>query len=197
MDSIGIKCFNAAGEVTGEHRFLGLFTSAAYSRNPRGIPLLRRKLEAVLKRAGLRQNSHAGKALAHILETYPRDELFQTDVDTLYHNALGILHLQERQQVRLFLRHDRYGRFVSCLIYAPRDRYDTAVRKRMQAILLDAFDGAHSEFTVQLSEAVLARIHFVIHFGENADRSVDQATLEAQLAATTRSWSDELGEGIA
>ena len=196
MDSIGIKCFNAAGEVTGEHRFLGLFTSAAYSRNPRGIPLLRRKLEAVLKRAGLRQNSHAGKALAHILETYPRDELFQTDVDTLYHNALGILHLQERQQVRLFLRHDRYGRFVSCLIYAPRDRYDTAVRKRMQAILLDAFDGAHSEFTVQLSEAVLARIHFVIHFGENADRSVDQATLEAQLAATTRSWSDELGEAL-
>ncbi len=196
MDSIGIKSFNAQGEVTGEHRFLGLFTSAAYSRNPRSIPLLRRKLDAVLARAGLRKNSHAGKALAHILETYPRDELFQTDVDTLYDNALGILQLQERQQVRLFMRHDRYGRFVSCLIYAPRDRYDTTVRKRMQAILLDAFDGAHSEFTVQLSEAVLARIHFVVHFGENADRTVDEATLEAQLAATTRSWSDELSQAL-
>jgi len=196
MDSVGIKRFNKKGKVIGEHRFLGLFTSGAYSRNPRIIPLLRRKLDAVLTRAGLRANSHAGKALAHILETYPRDELFQIDSDTLHHNAIGILQLQERQQVRLFLRYDRFGRFVSCLVYAPRDRYDTAVRQRMQAILTEAFDGAHSEFTVQLSEAVLARIHFIIHFSENADRQVDAAELEAQLAATTRSWPDDLAYAL-
>ncbi|MEX0449176.1 NAD-glutamate dehydrogenase [Spiribacter sp. 221] len=196
MDTIGIKRFNARGEVIGEHRFLGLYTSSAYSRNPRHIPLLRRKLDAVLDRAGLRNNSHAGKALVHILETYPRDELFQISVDKLYETARGILQLQERQRVRLFLRHDRFGRFVSCLVYAPRDRYDTAVRQRMQKILMDAFDGAHSEFTVQLSEAVLARIHFIIHFGSATARDVDADALEAQLAATTRSWSDDLAQAL-
>ena len=196
MDTIGIKRFNARGEVIGEHRFLGLYTSAAYSRNPRRIPLLRRKLDAVLARAGLRRNSHAGKALVHILETYPRDELFQISVDALQATARGILQLQERQRVRLFLRHDRFGRFVSCLVYAPRERYDTAVRQRMQQILMAAFDGAHSEFTVQLSEAVLARIHFIIHFAGHGERAVDADSLEAELAATTRSWSDNLARAL-
>ncbi len=193
MDSISIKRFNSRGEVIGEHRFLGLYTSAAYSRSPRNIPLLRRRVRAVLAAAGLRRNSHAGKALVHILETYPRDELFQIDAATLHDIALGILQLQERQRVRLFVRHDRFGRFVSCLVYAPRDRYDTAVRQRMQAILNTAFGGAHSEFTVQLSEAVLARIHFVIHLGDDARLTdIDQDAIEARLAATTRAWTDDL-----
>lgn len=192
MDYVGVKRFNQAGEVIGEHRFLGLYTSAAYSRNPREIPLLRRKLDAVLTRAGLRRQSHAGKALAHILETYPRDELFPIEPATLHRIAVGILHLQERQRVRLFVRHDTFGRFVSCLIYAPRDRYDTAVRKRMQEILMNAFGGAHSEFTVQLSEAVLARIHFIIHLGHDAPEAVDHADIEEQLAQTTRAWADDL-----
>lgn len=196
MDTIGVKRFNARGEVIGEHRFLGLYTSGAYSRNPRNIPLLRRKVAAVLERAGLRANSHAGKALVHILETYPRDELFEIDSQTLHETALGILQLQERQRVRLFLRHDRFGRFVSCLVYAPRDRYDTATRQRMQQILMEAFNGAHSEFTVQLSEAVLARIHFIIHFEGNGPQTVDTQSLEARLAATTRSWSDDLAQTL-
>lgn len=196
MDTIGIKRFNTRGEVIGEHRFLGLYTSGAYSRNPRNIPLLRRKVAAVLERAGLRTNSHAGKALVHILETYPRDELFEIDSQTLYETALGILHLQERQRVRLFTRHDRFGRFVSCLVYAPRDRYDTATRQRMQQILMEAFDGAHSEFTVQLSEAVLARIQFIIHFRSTVAQTVDTDALEARLAATTRSWSDDLARTL-
>ncbi|MDR9455217.1 MAG: NAD-glutamate dehydrogenase [Spiribacter sp.] len=196
MDSISVKRFNARGEVVGEHRFLGLYTSAAYSRSPRNIPLLRRRVAAVLAGAGLRDNSHAGKALAHILENYPRDELFQTDIPTLRETALGILELQERQRVRLFVRHDRFGRFVSCLIYAPRDRYDTEIRQRMQAILMRAFGGEHSEFTVQLSEAVLARIHFVIHLGGEPVEDVDHEAVEAQIAATTRSWSDDLGQAL-
>ncbi|RZU99485.1 NAD-glutamate dehydrogenase [Spiribacter vilamensis] len=196
MDTIGVKRFNARGEVIGEHRFLGLYTSGAYSRNPRKIPLLRRKVAAVLERAGLRSNSHAGKALVHILETYPRDELFEIDSQTLYETALGILQLQERQRVRLFLRHDRFGRFVSCLVYAPRDRYDTTTRQRMEKILIEAFNGAHSEFTVQLSEAVLARIHFIVHFRDTESRAVDTEALEARLAATTRSWSDDLAQTL-
>lgn len=196
MDTIGVKRFNAQGEVIGEHRFLGLYTSGAYSRNPRNIPLLRRKVAAVLERAGLRSNSHAGKALVHILETYPRDELFEIDSRTLYETALGILQLQERQRVRLFIRHDRFGRFVSCLVYAPRDRYDTATRQRMQQILMEAFNGAHSEFTVQLSEAVLARIHFIVHFQDSDAQGVDTEALEARLAATTRSWTDDLAQTL-
>ncbi|MBS3786432.1 MAG: NAD-glutamate dehydrogenase, partial [Gammaproteobacteria bacterium] len=115
---------------------------------------------------------------------------------TLHRIAVGILHLQERQRVRLFVRHDTFGRFVSCLIYAPRDRYDTAVRKRMQDILMTAFGGAHSEFTVQLSEAVLARIHFVIHLGEDAPDAVDHAAVEDQLAQTTRVWADDLDTAL-
>ena len=196
MDSISVKRFDRQGEVIGEHRFLGLFTSAAYSQSPHRIPLLRRRVRAVLRMAGLRQNSHAGKALGHILETYPRDELFQIDAATLHDIAVGILQLQERQRVRLFTRHDRFGRYVSCLVYAPRDRYDTAVRQRMQSILMDAYGGAHSEFTVQLSEAVLARIQFIIHLDDGPMPEVDEDAVEARLAATTRAWTDDLAQAL-
>jgi glutamate dehydrogenase len=196
MDSIGVKRFNADGEVIGEHRFLGLYTSAAYSRNPRHIPLLRKKVGRVLDDANLRPRSHAGKALLHILDTYPRDELFQIDSETLRDTAMGILQLQERQRTRLFLRHDPFGRFVSCLVYTPRDRYDTGVRQRMQAILMEAFGGAHSEFGVQLTEAVLARIHFIVHFSDHHRATVDTDWLESALAATTRIWRDDLAEAL-
>ncbi|PWG62202.1 NAD-glutamate dehydrogenase [Spiribacter halobius] len=192
MDYIGVKRYNARGEVIGEHRFLGLYTSAAYNRNPRTIPLLRRKVEAVLARADLRPNSHAGKALVNIIETYPRDELFQSSVDELYATALGILQLQERQRVRLFVRYDPFGRFVSCLVYAPRERYNTEVRQRMQEILAETFDAAHSEFSVQLSEAVLARIHFIVHLRTPGRPAYDHAALERRIADTMRSWSDDL-----
>ncbi len=196
MDTIGIKRFNEQGEVIGEHRFLGLYTSSAYSRDPRSIPLLRRKVETVIKEAGLRRGSHAGKALAHILATYPRDELFQVDVETLKATAFGILELQERQRVRLFLRYDRFGRFVSCLVFAPRDRYDTSVRQKMQQILMQRLNGADSEFSVQMTEAVLARIHFIVHLADFRLNEIDEKALEAELAATTRSWSDDLSTAL-
>ncbi|MDN5871576.1 MAG: NAD-glutamate dehydrogenase, partial [Nitrococcus sp.] len=131
LDHIGIKRYNQKREVIGEHRFLGLFTSSAYNRSPRAIPLLRRKVARVLERADLRPNSHAGKALANILETHPRDELFQASIDELFEITQRILHLQERQRVRLLVRYDTYRRFVSCLVFAPRERYDTEVSQRM------------------------------------------------------------------
>jgi glutamate dehydrogenase len=119
LDFIGVKRYAADGRVIGEHRILGLFTSAAYNRSPREIPLLRRKFEAIIERAGHPRASHIGKALVNILETYPRDELFQADEDTLYSITTQVLHLQDRQHIRLFLRKDAFERFVSCLIYIP------------------------------------------------------------------------------
>src|SRR5205807_7117889 len=125
MDYVGVKIFDHAGALKGERRFVGLFTSGAYSRRPRDIPLLRRKARHVLERAGLPPASHDGKSLAHILDTFPRDELFQISEDELYADAMGVLRLGERPKVKLFIRFDRFDRFVSVLAYVPRDRYDT------------------------------------------------------------------------
>ncbi len=196
LDYIGVKRYDREGEVIGEHRFLGLFTSSAYNRSPRAIPLLRRKVACVLERAKLRPNSHAGKALANILETHPRDELFQASIDELYDIALGILHLQERQRVRLLVRYDAYQRFVSCLVFTPRERYNTEIRQRMQTILQEAFAGTQSEFSVQLSESMLARIHFIVRLTEAGQPDYDHAALEQALADTMRSWPDRLAEAL-
>ena len=146
LDYIAVKRFDEAGNVIGEDRFLGLFTSTAYSANPPDIPLLRRKVANVVARAGLAPGSHAGKALLNILATYPRDELFQTGEEDLLRTAMGILHLYDRQRFRLFVRRDPFERFLSCLIYAPREVYSTDMRQKWQAILIQAFNGTSSEF---------------------------------------------------
>ena len=162
LDFIGVQRFDAKGKVVGEHRFLGLFTSAAYNRNPRHIPLLRHKVERVMQRANLPPAGHSGKALANILETYPRDELFQMSEDELFEVAQEILHLQERQKIRLFLRRDPFARFVSCLVYVPRERYNTEIRRRFQEILQQALGGTEVEYQAQVSESILARIQFIV-----------------------------------
>ncbi len=192
LDYIGVKRFDEQGEVVGERRFLGLYTSAAYNRNPRDIPVLRRKVTMVLERAGLPRYSHDWKSLLNILETFPRDELFQISDDQLYETAMGILRLEERRRVRLFMWHDDYGRFVSCVVYVPRDRYTTTVRRRIEVVLHEAFPGANFDFQVWLSESVLARLHFIIRVPPGEMPSYDAKDLEARLATVTRSWNDEL-----
>jgi glutamate dehydrogenase len=192
LDYIGVKRFDEQGEVIGERRFLGLYTSAAYNRNPRDIPVLRRKVAKVLERAGLPRYSHDWKSLLNILETFPRDELFQISDDQLFEVAIGILRLEERRRVRLFMWHDDYGRFVSALVYVPRDRYTTTVRRRIETVLHDAFPDASFDFQVWLSESVLARLHFIIRMPPGQMPSYDAKELEAKLATVTRSWSDEL-----
>ena len=158
-DYVGIKRYDAAGQVIGEHRFIGLFTSSAYSARVDEIPLLRDKVAAVSRRAALPEGGHLAKALDHILATYPRDDLFQVGEDELYRTALGILAAGERQRLRLFLWRDPYERFVSCLIYVPREAYSTELRKKFQAILMAAFDGQRADFGVQLGDMLLARVH--------------------------------------
>ena len=162
MDAIGVRVFGPDGAVVGERLFVGLFTSLAYSRSPRAIPLLRRKVSRTLERAGFPPQSHDAKALLHILDTYPRDELLQISDDQLYETALGILNLQERQRIALFVRRDAFGRFVSCLVYVPRERYNTELRQRFAQILEHAFQGHISNFSTELGESVLARVHYIV-----------------------------------
>ncbi len=196
LDYIGVKRFDGKGEVCGEHRFLGLYTSAAYSAKPADVPLLRHKTANVVSRAGLAPGSHAGKALLNILETYPRDELFQTSEDDLLSTVVGILHLGERQRFRLFVRRDPFGRFLSCLIFAPRENYTTELREKWQAILTQAFNGTGAEFNVHLSESMLARILITVRTTPGSVPVFDQRELEARLAAAARRWEDDLRDAL-
>ncbi|MGI8701850.1 MAG: NAD-glutamate dehydrogenase [Nocardioidaceae bacterium] len=197
LDYIGVKKFDETGEVCGERRFLGLFSSAAYTESLLRIPVLRDKATQLLEGAGFAPSSHSGKELLDILENYPRDELFQTSVDELLPVAEAVMHLRERRQLRFFPRRDVYGRYISCLVFLPRDRYTTQVRERMQAILTTTLGAATIDYTARVSESVLARLHFVVRAapGETL-QEFDEAALELQLAEATRSWTDDLVESL-
>jgi glutamate dehydrogenase len=204
MDAIFVRRFNDEGDVIGERLFVGLFTSQSYSQNPRDIPFLRRKIAFVVEKAGLAHSSHNGKALAHILDNYIHDELFQIDEDELLRNALGILQLQERARVALFVRYDPFERFVTCVIYAPRERYDSILRYKMRGFLEAAFGGKASDWQVRVDDSVLARVFLTISTASPTPRP-DIAKLEASLREMARSWYDRLrdslsathGEGVA
>jgi glutamate dehydrogenase len=196
LDYIAVKRFDAKGEVCGEDPFLGLFTSTAYNAKPSDIPLLRRKTANVVARAGLVPGGHADKALINILENYPRDELFQITEDDLLHTTMGILHLGERQRFRLFVRRDPFERFLSCLIYAPRENYTTELRQKWQTILTQAFNGSSSEFNAHLSESALARILITVRTTPGNIPSFDVRDLEARLAAVARRWTDDLKQAL-
>jgi glutamate dehydrogenase len=192
MDYLSVLKFDAAGKAVGEERFLGLFTSGAYGRRPWDIPLVRHKYEAVMNRSGFKRDSHSGKALRHILETLPREELFQASADEMYETAMGILALSQRQRTRLFVRRDRYGRFYSVLVFLPQNRFTPDVRERIEALLKRAFHGDRVDSAVHVSEAALARMHVVIRPRGNEHPKVDIAELEARLAQIVRNWHDEL-----
>jgi glutamate dehydrogenase len=192
LDHIGIKRFDAEGKVVGVRRFRGLYTSAAYNRSPTAIPLLREKIAGIMARAGYTGSSHAAKALINILETFPRDLIFQIPEDELYTTAMGILHLQERQRIRVFIHRDPFGRFYSCIVYVPRDRFNTEVRLSIQDLLMRELGGKDIEFDVRLSDSVLARLYFVIRVSPGARAEYDVAEIEARLREITRNWADDL-----
>jgi glutamate dehydrogenase len=199
LDYVGIKRFDADGRVAGERRFLGLFTQGLYQSSPRQIPLLRYKVRRVVERAGLPPGGHAEKDLTAILDTYPRDELVQAGEGELHDTAIGILHLQERRRVRLFLRRDQFRRFFSCLVFLPRDRYNTTNRVEIQRILVEALRGQRIEHEARVSESVLARLHLVVHVDPADDPDLDAAALaelEQRLAAVVRNWGDDLRDRL-
>jgi glutamate dehydrogenase len=197
MDYIGVKMYDASGKVTGERRFVGLFTSGAYGRRPSDIPLLRLKIARVLERAGFPRDSHDGKALAHILDSFPRDEFFQVSEEELFETALGILRLGERPKVKVFVRCDRFDRFVSLLVFVPRDRYDTAAREKIHAILARAFHGRMSASYPTIEDSVLARVHYIVGREQGQRPKVDVRALETEIATAIRTWEDEFAAALA
>ncbi len=192
LDYLGIRRFNEEGEVVGEWRFVGLYGSTVYNTLLSEIPILRLKVAHVMKQAKLRHNSHGGKAMQHILTTFPRDEMFQISEDELLEIAVGILQVQERHRLSLFLRRDPFGRFISAFVYIPRDRYNTELRLKIQEILLQALNGLGAEFDVQFSSSMLARVHFIVHTRPDETPDYDGSELEGRLAEAMRSWDDEL-----
>ena len=200
LDYVGVKKFDAEGNVIGERRFLGLFSSVAYTESVRRVPVIRRKVEEVLDRAGFSPDSHDGRDLLQILETYPRDELFQTPVDQLQSIVTSVLYLQERRKLRLYLRQDEYGRYFSALVYLPRDRYTTAVRLRLTNILQEELGGHSADFTAWNTESVLSRLHFVIRVDPGTPLPVitdaDVERIENRLSEATRSWTDGFTEAL-
>ncbi|MBD3783579.1 MAG: NAD-glutamate dehydrogenase [Micrococcales bacterium] len=200
LDYVGVKTHDANGEVVGERRFLGLYASTAYTESVMRVPLVAEKVEAVIGRSGLAADSHTGKDLLEVLENYPRDELFQAGVDQLYETALAVTQLQERRRTKLFIREDDFGRYASCLVFIPRDRYNTAVRLRMADILTETFGGEEVEFSARVSESALARLQFVVRVAKGKrirtlDRTEREA-LEQRLVETSRTWADRLGDAL-
>jgi glutamate dehydrogenase len=196
LDYVGVQRFDEHAQVVGERRFLGLYTHRAYHASPANVPILRRKVAAVLERAAFPAGSHNEKALIEILETYPRDELFQMSVDQLFEIAIGILHLGERQRVRLFVRRDAFGRFLSCLVFVPRDRFNTENRRRIEGIIRQATGAQSLDYSTRVSESVLVRLHYLVYVEPGSLDHFDAHEVETLLVAATRSWGDDLQEAL-
>ncbi len=192
LDYVGVKQFDAGGRLIGERRFLGLWTSEAYDSNPRDIPLLRRKVEKVAEHFALAPDSHDGKALQHVLESFPREELFQATIPELVRIVTGILGLQERPRVRLLLRRDPFRRFYSCLIFVPREKYNAQVRQRIETVVRVALSAFNLESQVQIAQSNLARIHIVARVRSNEGQRINADAVERRIAEAVRSWSDSL-----
>ena len=194
-DYISIKRLNKQGEVVGECRFLGLYTSSVYIQSSRQIPVVRRKVDAVMERSGLHRLGHDWKELLQILEIHPRDDLFQVGVENLYQTVTSILHIHERRQIRLFIRRDHFGQFYSCLIYSPREIYSTEFRAKVQNILCEHLQCEQMDFTTYFSESILARTQMILR-GDQIAETFDPQKLEVLIRQAARSWSDDLRDSL-
>ena len=191
-DYIGVKRFNQKGEVIGERRIIGLYTSAAYNTNPKHIPFLRHKVALIMKNSMLNPRGHAGKILLNIIETLPRDDLIQGSEEELLEIAMGIFYMQERRRIRMFARMDVYHRFISCLVYVPKERFNTELRQAMEKVLSESFNAQEITFSTYFSESVLARIHFMIRINPLDSMEFDFKEIEKKLIEVGRSWADDL-----
>jgi len=196
MDYIGVLRFDDSGKVIGEYRFIGLFTSLAYLHRVSDTPLVSMKVQTVLENSGLKENRHAWKSLLHILETLPRDEMLQASSTELLAIATGVLDLQERRTVRLFIRRERFGRFFSCLVYIPRDHWNTENRQKIQRILKRALKGDRLDYMIQLSDSALARLQVIIRPRAGTEPHPDVRALELKIVNALRSWNEDLTQAL-
>lgn len=195
-DFIVIKFFDEKGNVEGEHHFIGLYTAAAYNLSPQNIPLLRLFVKRVLELTNVTADSHDGKALINIIENLPRDHLFHATVEEIYDLSIGILHLYERQRIRLFIRKDPYSRVYSCLVFVPRERFNSKLREKMQRVLLEELGGYQVDFETRFSESVLARIHFMVRFKDDIVKDYRVADIQEKLVQVSRTWEDNLKDAL-
>ncbi len=195
-DYIAVKKFNSKGEVVGERRFLGLYTSRVYNERPDEIPLLRSKFQEVMDGSGFLRDDYAGKELEQILTLYPRDELFQIEPDELLRVAKKILYIQERRRIELFLREDVYGQFVTCLAFFPRDIYNTELRLKVEDVLWANLKAEDIEFVTHFSESVLARVQFTIRVPQVDNRQLPTAEIGERVIELAQSWRDGLGDSL-
>lgn len=193
-DYISIKQFDKTRTLIGEHRIIGLYTSAAYNSNPMHIPFLRHKVALILQQSKLNPRSHAGRILMNILETMPRDDLIQGSPEELLNISMGIFYMQERRKIRLFARMDRYHRFISCLVYVPKDVFNSDLRNAMQHVLFESFNATNISFSTYFSESVMARIHFMIRIDPSKPVDFDYKMIEHKLMEVGRSWLDDLNQ---
>ncbi len=199
MDYISVKKYTKEGLIKGEIRFVGLFTADAYGRSPKFVPLIRRKIAQILHRYGAEEGSHNAKRLEFVLTTYPRDELFQSSEDDLYRIATGVAQVYDRPRTRIFVRKDPFKRFVSVLVYVPRENYNTAVRQAIGEGLRKAWKGRVSAFYPHYSDSPLARVHFIIGLDPDSTAKPNLNTLEKKIAQIARPWSAGLlmaAEGV-
>ncbi|MCB1840018.1 MAG: NAD-glutamate dehydrogenase [Rhodospirillales bacterium] len=197
MDAIAVKTYDEKGNVKGERLFLGLFTSVTYSRSVRDVPYLREKVEEVVQLSMLMEGSHDRRALRHVLEKYPRDELFQIDNDELLKICMNIIRLQERQRISLFLRRDPFGRYISCLVYVPRDRFGTKLRLDMRQILEEQMNGICANFYTTLDDSVFARVMYIINISQKSPPKFNPKQLEKLLRECGETWQEKLSYAIA
>ncbi|HLS44318.1 MAG TPA: NAD-glutamate dehydrogenase [Ornithinicoccus sp.] len=197
LDYVGVRKFDERGEVVAERRFLGLFTQSAYADSVTRLPVIGRKVRAILDSSGFPPDSHSGKDLMGVLENYPRDELFQADTGWLAESAMEVLHLQERRGSRILVRKDEFGRFVSVLVFMPRDRHNTAVRLRIEGILRDAYGASTVDFTTKVGEAALAQVHYVLRMPQGGNiPEVDTDELEERVQDAMRTWEEKLTDVV-
>ena len=193
---VGVKTFDAQGDVTGEHRFLGMFTTTALHEDVLDIPVVAERVREVIRRAGFPMESYSGQRMLEVLQNWPRADLFSADTDSLYQTATGAITLADPRRLRLFLRRDPYGRFFSCLVFVPRDRYNTRSRLAMQQVLLDELGGTEIEYATRVGETVLAQVHFTVHTTDSDLLEPDTLHIQQRLNEAMRSWSDRMVEAV-
>lgn len=198
LDYLGVKTYDENGAIVGERRFVGLYTSGMYNASVLDIPVIRQKVAWVLRESGVERDTHSGDELLSILETYPRDDLFHADVEEIFEVVMQVLDLKEKRESRVFIRRDPYARYVSVLVYVPRDLYDTDSRLRVEKVLREAYAADTVDFDVLLSESALARLHFVARVPRNISLpEVDADTVSEQITSALRSWSEDVWENLA
>jgi glutamate dehydrogenase len=194
--NVGVKIFDESGQVTGEHRFLGVFTTAALHDNVLDIPVVARRVREVIHRAGFPLESYSGQRMLEVIQNWPRAELFSSSTESLYTTATGVIALADRRRLRLFLRRDTFGRFFSCFVFLPRDRYTTTTRLAMQDVLLAELGGSNLEYSARIGEFALAQVYFTVHTDPTRQIEPDVARIQERLSLAIRSWEDRMAEAI-